>query len=107
MAQKANSLSHTEWMYKYNIVFTTKYRRKIIYNQCRESLGEILRTLSKYKREIIEVHLMPDHAHMLVSIPSKIAIPNYMGYLKVKRTLMMFDKHTNLEIGIFEQKNIM
>lgn len=50
---------------------------------------------------------MPDHAHMLVSIPSKIAIPNYMGYLKVKRTLMMFDKHTNLEIGIFEQKNIM
>lgn len=50
MAQKANSLSHIEWMYKYNIVFTTKYRRKIIYNQYRESLGEILRTLSKYKR---------------------------------------------------------
>ncbi len=70
MAQKANSLSHTKWMCKYHIVFTPKYRRKIVFNQYRDSLGEIFRTLCKYKGvEIIEGHLMPDHVHMLVSIP--------------------------------------
>lgn len=72
MAQKANSLSHTKWMYQYHIVSTPKYRRKIVFNQHRDSLGEIFRTLCKYKGvEIIEGHLMPDHVHMLVSIPQK------------------------------------
>ena len=62
MAQQANSLSHTKWLCKYHIVFTPKYRRKIIYNQYRASIGEILRTLCRYKGvEIIEGHLMPDH----------------------------------------------
>ena len=66
MAQKANSLAHTKWMCKYHIVFTPKYRRKVIYNQLRNDIGEILRTLCRYQGvEIIEGHLMSDHVHML------------------------------------------
>ena len=98
MAQKANSLSHTKWMCKYHIVFTPKYRRKIVFNQYRDSLGKIFRTLCKSKGvEIIEGHLMPDHVHMLVSIPPKISVSSFMGYLKGKSALMMFDKHANLK----------
>ena len=68
MAQKAYSLSHTKWMCKYHVVFTPKYRRKVIYNQIRSDLGEIFRKLCQYKGiEIIEGHLMPDHVHMLLA----------------------------------------
>ena len=96
MAKKANSLSHTKWMCKYHIVFTPKYRRKAIYNQYREDLGEILRTLCRYKGvEIIEGHLMRDHVHMLVMIPPKESVSSFMGYLKGKSALMMFDRHGN------------
>ena len=98
MAQKAHSLSHTKWMCKYHIVFTPKYRRKVIYNQYRSSLGEIFHRLCSYKgAEIIEGHLMPDHVHMLVSIPPRISVSSFMGYLKGKSALMMFDKHANLK----------
>ena len=76
----------------YHIVFTPKYRRKVIYNQYQSSLGEIFHRLCSYKGvEIIEGHLMPDHVHMLVSISS------FIGYLKGKRVLMVFDKHANLK----------
>jgi len=85
-------------MCKHHIVFTPKYRRKVIYNQHRESLGEIFRNPCRYKGvEIIEGHLMPDHVHMLVSIPPKISVSSFMGYLKGKSALMMFDKHANLK----------
>ena len=98
MANKTNSLSHTKWMCKYHIVFTPKYRRKIIYNQYREIIGEILKLLCKYKEvEIIEGHLMSDHVHMLVSIPPKTSVSSFMGYLKGKSALMIFDKHANLK----------
>ena len=98
MANKMNGLSHTKWLCKYHIVFTPKYRRKIIYNQYRRSLGEIFRQLCSYKNvEIIEGHLMPDHVHMLVSIPPKLSVAQFMGYLKGKSALMMFDKHANLK----------
>ena len=98
MAQKAHSLSHTKWICKYHIAFTPKYRRKVIYNQYRSSLGEIFRRLCSYKGvEIIEGHLMPDHVHMLVSIPPRISISSFMGDLKGKSALMMFDKHANLK----------
>ena len=98
MAKKANSLAHTKWMCKYHIVFTPKYRRKVIYNQLREDIGEILRTLCRYKGvEIIEGHLMSDHVHMLVMIPPKISISAFMGYLKGKSALMIFDRHANLK----------
>ena len=86
MAQKANSLSHTKWMCKYHIVFTPKYRRKIVFNQYRDSLGEIFRTLCKYKGvEIIEGHLMSDHVHMLVSIPPKNISVKFHGILERKK----------------------
>nr|WP_321262817.1 IS200/IS605 family transposase [uncultured Sphaerochaeta sp.] len=98
MATKENSLAHTKWMCKYHIVFTPKYRRKVIYNQYRQSVGQILRTLCGYKGvELIEGHLMSDHVHMLVSIPPKISVSSFMGYLKGKSALMMFDKHANLK----------
>ena len=98
MAQKAYSLSHTKWMCKYHIVFTPKYRRKIIYNQIRRDIGEILRRLCDYKGvEIIEGHLMPDHVHIPVGIPPKISVSSFMGYLKGKSALMVFDEHANLK----------
>ena len=98
MAQKANSLSHTKWLCKYHIVFTPKYRRKIIFNQYKESLRDIIKLLCSYKGvEIIEGHLMKDHVHLLVSIPPKMSVSSFMGYLKGKSALMMFDKHSNLK----------
>ena len=97
-AKKEYSLAHTKWMCKYHIVFTAKYRRKVIYNQLRSSIGEILRELCRYKGvEIIEGHLMPDHVHMLVAIPPKTSVSTFMGYLKGKSALMIFDKHANLK----------
>ena len=98
MANQHNSLSHTKWMCKYHIVITPKYRRKIIFNQYRESIGKILRELCGYKGvEIIEGHMMSDHVHMLVSIPPKISVSSFMGYLKGKSALMIFDRHANLK----------
>ena len=98
MATKTNSLSHARCICKYHIVFTPKYRRKAIYNQYREDLGEILRTLCRYRGvEIIEGHLMIDHVHMLVMIPPKESVSSFMGYLKGKSALMMFDRHANLK----------
>lgn len=98
MANKTNELSHSKWVCKYHIVFTLKYRRKIIYNQYREDLIEIFKRLCSYKDvEIIEGHMMPDHVHMLLSIPPKIAISTFVGYLKGKSALQMFDKHANLK----------
>ena len=98
MAHKATSLAHTKWLCKYHIVFTPKYRRKIIYNKYREDLREILKMLCDWKGiEILEGHLMPDHIHMLVSIPPKISVSSFMGYLKGKSSLLMFDRHANLK----------
>ena len=98
MATKTQGLAHTKWLYKYHIVFTPKYRRKVIYNQYRNSLREILRRLCEYKGvKIIEGELMADHVHILVLIPPKISVSSFMGYLKGKSALMMFDKHANLK----------
>lgn len=105
MAQKAYSLSHTKWMCKYHIVFTPKYRRKAIYGQIRKDIGEILRRLCECKGvELIEGHLMSDHVHMLVAIPPKIAVASFMGYLKGKSSLMIFDKHANLKYKFGNRK---
>ena len=98
MATKTQSLAHTKWLCKYHIVFTPKYRRKVIYNQYRNSLREILRRLCEYKGvKIIEGELMVDYVHMLVLIPPKISVSSFMEYLKGKSSLMMFDKHANLK----------
>ena len=98
MANINHSLSHTKWLCKYHVVFTPKYRRKIIYAQYRESLIEIFQRLCSFKGvEIIEGHMMIDHVHLLLSIPPRIAVSDFMGYLKGKSALMMFDKHANLK----------
>ena len=98
MANKTNDMAHTKWMCKYHIVFTPKYRRKVIYNQYKMDIRDILKRLCAYKGvEILEGHLMPDHVHMLVSIPPKYSISQFMGYLKGKSALMIFDKHANLK----------
>ena len=98
MVKATNSLAHTKWMCKYHIVFSPKYRRKAIYGQIKTDIGEILRQLCNYKGvEIIEVHLLEDHIHMLVSIPPKYSVSSFMGYLKGKSALMIFDKHANLK----------
>ena len=98
MANKTNSLSHTKWMCKYHVVFVPKYRRKIIYAQYRQSLQDIIRLLCQYKGvEILEGHMMIDHVHLLLSIPPKMSVSSFMGYLKGKSALMMFEKHANLK----------
>ena len=98
MAQKTNSLAHTKWMCKYHIVFTPKYRRKVIYYQLRNDIREIIIRLCQYRGvEIIEGHLMSDHVHMLVMIPPKLSVSSFMGYLKGKSALMIFDRHANLK----------
>ena len=92
------SLSHTRWNCKYHIVFIPKYRRKEIYGKLRSDIGQIIRQLCAYKDvEIMEAHAMPDHIHMLVRIPPKIAVSNFMGYLKGKSSLMIFERHANLK----------
>ena len=98
MAKQGNSLAHTKWLCKYHIVFTPKYRRKVIYNQYRESIRDILKQLYKYKGvEILEGHMMPDHVHLLPSTPPRTSVSSFMGYLKGKSALMIFDKHANLK----------
>ena len=93
-----DSLSHTSWNCKYHIVFAPKYRRQIIYGKIKNDVGKILRTLCERKGvEIIEAEACPDHIHMLVSIPPKISISSFMGYLKGKSSLMIFDRHANLK----------
>jgi putative transposase len=94
----AKSLAHTKWMYKYHIVFTPKYRRKIIYNEIKKDIVEILKDLCKWKGvEIIEGNATVDHVHMVVSIPPKISVSSFMGYLKGKNAMMIFDRHANLK----------
>lgn len=93
-----SSLSHTRWNCKYHIVFVPKYRRKAIYGKLRAEIGSILRQLCMYKNvEIIEAHAMKDHIHMLVKIPPKLSVSSFMGYLKGKSSLMIFERYANLK----------
>ena len=93
-----NSLSHTKWNCKYHIIFSPKYRRKEIYGKLKTDIGKILRQLCIQKHvEIIEAEACPDHIHMLVSIPPNISVSQFMGYLKGKSSLMIFDRHANLK----------
>ena len=94
----AESLAHTKWLCKYHIVFTPKYRRKVIYNQLRTDIRDIIKDLCKWKGvEIIEGHMMPDHIHLLLSIPPKYSVSKVMGYLKGKSAMMIFDRYSNLK----------
>lgn len=93
-----NTLAHTTWNCKYHIVFVPKYRRQAIYRKIKADIGKILRKLCEYKEvEIIEATACSDHIHMVVSIPPKLSVSQFMGYLKGKSSLMIFDRHANLK----------
>jgi putative transposase len=93
-----SSLSHTKWECKYHIVFAPKFRRKEIYGKLKTDIGQILRQLCRQKEvEVIEAHACVDHIHMLVSIPPKLSVSGFMGYLKGKSSLMIFERHANLK----------
>ena len=93
-----NSLSHTKWNCKYHIVFAPKYRRKAFYEARRIEIGKILRDLCNWKGvNIIEAEVCIDHIHMLVEIPPKMSVSTFMGYLKGKSSLLIFDRHANLK----------
>ena len=98
MSKDNNSLAHTTWNCKYHIVFAPKYRRQIIYGKIKKDIGQILRTLCERKGvEIIEATACKDHVHMLVSIPPKLSVSAFVGYLKGKSSLMIFDRHAQLK----------
>ncbi|XOQ42993.1 MAG: IS200/IS605 family transposase [Clostridium sp.] len=93
-----NSLNHTSWNCKYHIVFAPKYRRKVAYGKLRIEIGKILRELCNWKQvEIIEGEVCPDHIHMLVKIPPKMSVSGFVGFLKGKSTLLIFERHANLK----------
>ena len=92
------SLSHSKWRCKYHIVFAPKYRRQVVYGKIKADVGKIMRELSERKGvEIVAAECCPDHIHMLVCIPPHLSVAQYMGYLKSKSSLMIFDRHANLK----------
>ena len=98
MIEQSYTLAHTAWNCKYHIVFAPKYRRQIIYGKIYKDIGVIIRKLCEQKGvEIHEAEFCKDHVHMLVSIPPKYSVAQFMGYLKGKSSLMIFDRHANLK----------
>ena len=94
----SNSLSHTKWNCKYHIVFAPKYRRKVAYGKLKEDIRDIIKMLCQRKGvNIIEGEVCPDHIHLLVEIPPKMSVSYFVGYLKGKRTIMIFERHANLK----------
>ena len=92
------STAHSSYRCEYHVVFAPKYRRKVIYNEIKKDVGEILRKLcNEMKVEIIEAEACPDHIHMLVSIPPYMSVAQFMGTFKSKSALMIFDRHANLK----------
>lgn len=95
--EKHKSLAHTVWNCKYHIVFAPKYRRKAFFGEKKREIGPILRQLCEWKGiHIVEAEVCPDHIHMLVEIPPKIAVSSFMGYLKGKSSLMLYEKFPDL-----------
>ena len=98
MKNEIKHTAHSTYRCEYHIVFAPKYRRKEIYGQLKKDIGEIIRKLCNEKKvEIIEAEACPDHIHMLVSVPPYISIAQFMGFLKGKSALMIFDRHANLK----------
>ena len=98
MSNDDKSLAHTRWNCKYHLVFTPKYRRKVIYGELRKDIGKILRKLCEMKDvEIIEAHAMPGHIHMLVKIPPKQSVSGFMGFLKGRSAVLIHEQHGNLK----------
>ena len=98
MKNELKHTAHSSYRCEYHVVFAPKYRRKVIYNEIKKDIGEILRKLcNEMKVEIIEAEACPDHIHMLVSIPPYMSVAQFMGTLKSKSALMIFDRHANLK----------
>ncbi len=98
MKDDMNSLAHTKWECKYHVVFAPKYRRKVIYGKLKVEIGKIIRDLCNRKEvELIEAEACTDHIHLLISVPPKLSISSFMGYLKGKSTLIIFERHANLK----------
>ena len=98
MKNEGKHTSHSSYRCEYHIVFAPKYRRKVIYNELKRDIGEILRKLcNQMKVELIEAEACPDHIHMLVSIPPYMSVSQFVGTLKSKSALMIFDRHANLK----------
>ena len=92
-----SSIAHARWKCQYHIVFIPKYRRKTLYGKIKADVREILKTLCQYKKvEIIEGTVCADHVHLCVSIPPKLSVSNFMGYLKGKSALMIFERHPDM-----------
>ena len=86
--RQVGSLNHSRWECKYHVIFIPKYRKKVIFGQIRSELGEVLRRLAGQKESRIEEgHLMPDHVHMMISIPPKFAVSQVIGYIKGKSAI--------------------
>ena len=93
-----HSLSHTKWNCKYHIVFAPKYRRKVFYGEKRAEIGGILRELCRWKGvNLITAEACPDHIHILVEIPPKMSISGFMGFLKGKSSLMIYERWGNMK----------
>ena len=93
-----HSLSHTKWNCKYHVVFAPKYRRKVFYGDKRLEIGAILRHLCEWKGvNIIKAEVCPDHVHMLLEIPPKMSVSTFMGYLKGKSSLMIYERWGNMK----------
>ncbi|MFA6941846.1 MAG: IS200/IS605 family transposase [Clostridiaceae bacterium] len=98
MGNDIESLSHTKWRCQYHIIFAPKYRRQIIYGKYKTEIGKILREICiRNGVEIVEANVCPDHVHMLVAIPPKMSVSKFMGILKGKSSLMIFDRFANLK----------
>ena len=103
MSQDEYSLAHTVWNCKYHIVFAPKYHRQVFYGEKRLEIGKILRKLCEFKQvTIIEAEVCPDHVHMLVEIPQKMSVSGFVGYLKGKSSLIIYQRWWNLK---FKYKN--
>ena len=93
-----HSLSHTKWICKYHIVFAPKYRRKVFFGQKRFEIGGIIRELCRWKGvELLSAEACPDHIHILVAIPPKMSVSSFMGFLKGKSSLMIYEKWGNMK----------
>ena len=93
-----HSLAHTQWNCKYHLVFAPKYRRQVFYGEKKRAIGEILRKLCEWKGvNILEAECCPDHIHMLVEIPPKMSVASFVGYLKGKSSLMVYEKFGDMK----------
>ena len=85
---RVQSTNHTKWECKYHIVFIPKYRKKVIFGQIKKELGTVFQSLAEQRESVIEEgHLMPDHVHMLISIPPKYSVAQVMGFIKGKSAI--------------------